>query len=353
MNRQWIRLAVTAAALHATTTGAQDIAVDSGAVEDARARLVERMVSEHGFERASVAAILDSAAINQDVLRAISRPAERVVPWYDYRGIFLTPARIEAGVEFWAGHADIVEGAASASGVDPEMLVAIIGIESLFGRRMGSYRVLDALSTLAFAYPPRASFFTSELEAFLVMSAEEGDHVLDALGSYAGAMGAGQFIPTSYRAYAVDGDGDGLRDLWDNWHDILASVANYFSEHGWRSGGPVAVPAEFAGADAPSPSRGLELDRTVGGLIDAGFAPSAALPRDERAMLVALEESADATEYWIGLHNFRVITRYNRSEKYALAAFQLAEAIREAYRGRLSARLAASPAEAGTRGDGP
>jgi peptidoglycan lytic transglycosylase B len=331
----------------ALPAAAQTVQVDLEAVAAARARLVDRMVAEHGFDRDEITGILAGASINEDVLRAISRPVERVVPWYEYRGIFVTPARTEAGAEFWLAHRELVDRVASASGVDPEILIAIVGIESLFGQRMGSYRVLDSLSTLAFAYPPRASFFTSELEAFLLMSAEEGDQVLDALGSYAGAMGAGQFIPTSYRAYAVDGDGDGRRDLFTNWDDILASVANYFDEHGWRRGEIVAVPAVFAAPDREPPraSRGLELDETVGSLMDLGFEPATNLERTDRAMLVALEESPNATEYWIGLHNFRVITRYNRSDKYALVALQLGQAIRAAYLGRLAAAALGTPTE--------
>jgi membrane-bound lytic murein transglycosylase B len=311
---------------------AQDYPVDDAAVAAAREALVERMVMRHGFERDRIAAILDSAVIDQSVLRAISRPAERVVPWYEYRGIFLNDARIGAGVRFWQDNADLVERTAAERGVDPEMILAIVGIESLFGERMGRYRVLDSLSTLAFAYPPRASFFASELEAFLVMSSEEGPDFLGALGSYAGAMGAGQFIPTSYSAYAVDGDGDGHRDLWRNWSDILASVANYFAEHGWEQGGPVAVPAvrapDFTG---PEPDNSLELATTVGELHAAGYRFESPLPDDAPAMVKAFEADAGATEYWVGFHNFRVITRYNRSVKYALAAHELSLAIRAAH----------------------
>jgi membrane-bound lytic murein transglycosylase B len=211
------------------------------------------------------------------------------------------------------------------------MILAILGIETLFGERMGNYRVLDALGTLAFAYPPRADFFASELESFLIIHAEEGPAVLEALGSYAGAMGAGQFIPSSYRAYAVDADGDGHRDLWGNWRDILGSVSNYFAEHGWRYGEPVAVRAEQGTAAGTAPHNRLELDTTVGALRAEGYEFSPALDDVLPAMLVAVEGDADSTAYWVGLHNFRVITRYNRSVKYALAALELSEAIRQRY----------------------
>jgi membrane-bound lytic murein transglycosylase B len=319
-------------ALVASGSAAQDVAVDTGAVDAARDAFVDRMVAEHGFDRAELAATLARAEINQDVLRAISRPAERVVPWYEYRNIFLTPARIDAGVQFWRDNATLVEATARERGVEPELLLAIVGIESLFGQRMGRYRVLDSLSTLAFAYPPRSRFFSGELEALLLVSREEGAQVLDALGSYAGAMGAGQFIPSSFRAYAVDADADGRRDLWDDWADILASVANYFQSHGWRAGEPVAVPATRAvNGSGLEPSDSLALDATVGSIASGGYAFTTELPADAPAMVFALEHDASSPEYWVGFHNFYVITRYNRSVKYALAAHELAMAIREGY----------------------
>lgn len=325
-------LAAFSALVCAAPVAAQEVAVDAAAVEAARASFIERMAAEHAFERAEVESILAGATIEQDILRAISRPAERVVPWYEYRSIFLTAARIDAGVAFWRANAELVESTARTHGVEPELLLAIVGVESLFGQRMGRYRVLDALSTLAFAYPPRATFFASELEAFLLMSREEGPQVLDALGSYAGAMGAGQFIPSSFRAYAVDADADGRRDLWSSWADILGSVANYFAEHGWREGERIVVEAT-KGPDwtGPEPGQGLDLDETVGSLEQQGYVLAAELPAPTPAMAFALERDASSAEYWVGFHNFRVITRYNRSVKYALAAHQLSLAIREAY----------------------
>lgn len=320
----WLALAV------GVTASAQEIAVDEARVAEARSNLIDRMVADHGFDRAELTAVLEGATIEPRVLEAISRPAERVVPWYEYRGIFLNDARIEAGAAFWRDHAEVLQEVSDQHGVAPEIVLAIVGIESLFGRRMGQYRVLDSLSTLAFAYPPRSSFFTGELESFLLMSREEGPQVLDALGSYAGAMGAGQFIPSSFRAYAVDGDGDGRRDVWQNWQDILASVANYLGEHGWRAGEPIAVAAERQAQGAP-PRNGLELDETVGSLRAAGYRFESPLDAATPAMVMGLEGEGDTTEYWVGFRNFRVITRYNRSVKYALAAYELGEAIMDAY----------------------
>jgi membrane-bound lytic murein transglycosylase B len=307
--------------------------VDSDAVTRARAAFIDNMVSKHDFDRAALSEILAGAQIDQRVLDAISRPAERVVPWYDYRKIFMNDTRIQGGVAFWREHADTIAAVADEHGVDPAMIVAIVGIESLFGQRMGTYRVLDSLSTLAFAYPRRASFFSSELESFLLMVREEGPQMLDVLGSYAGAMGAGQFIPSSFRAYAVDADGDGRRDLWQNWADVVASVANYFSVHGWRPGEAAFAPAaRSAGAVDGEPENGLTLDSTVGALRTSGYEFETSLAPTAQARALKYEQTADDWEYWVGFHNYHVITRYNRSEKYALAAFELSQAIEREYR---------------------
>jgi membrane-bound lytic murein transglycosylase B len=308
--------------------------VDQAAIDSARAAFVERMVSGHGFDRESLEETLARAQIDPRVLAAISRPAERVVPWHEYRNIFLTDARIDGGVAFWREHEATIRSASQAHGVDPEMIVAILGVESFFGQRMGSYRVLDALATLAFAYPPRSAFFTSELEHFLLLAREERVDPFEALGSYAGAMGAAQFISSSYRAYAVDGSGNGRRDLWSDWHDITHSIAHYFSVHGWRAGEPVADPATRAeGWNGHRPSNGLDLDHTVAALRELGYAFSSAQPDSSRAAVYALEGLNDTTEYWVGYHNFYVITRYNRSHMYALAVHQLSQALREAFEG--------------------
>jgi membrane-bound lytic murein transglycosylase B len=298
----------------------------------ARAAFIDKMVAQHGFDRAELTALLDEAVIDKTILDAMARPAERVIPWFEYRTIFLTEERIAAGVRFWSEHAETIAQISNRYGVAPEMIVAIVGIETYFGTRMGRYRVLDALSTLAFAYPPRSSFFTSELESFLLLARENEVDVRAALGSYAGAMGAGQFIPSSYRAYAVDADLDGKRDLWTNWNDVLASVANYFAKHGWRSGEPVierAVRSEsFAG---PEPRNALDLDGTVGSVTELGYVFTTTLPASAPAAPYSFEAQGGGSEYWVGYHNFHVVTRYNRSTKYALAAHQLSQAIRARY----------------------
>ena len=315
---------------------AQDVAVDEEAVAAARVAFAERMVAKHGFDRDVITATLTDVAIDVSVLEAISRPAERVVPWYEYRAIFLNPERIAAGAAFWHANEAAIEATMRRYAVQPELLLAIVGVESLFGQRMGRYRVLDALGTLAFAYPPRSEFFAAELETFLLLSRDDPD-LLGALGSYAGAMGAGQFIPSSYRAYAVDANGDGRRDLWADWEDILASVANYLEAHGWRAGEPVAAEAvKSAGWAGTEPGQRLGLNATVGSLSEAGFLFATDLPFDSEAMVFALERDPSSSEYWVGFRNFHVITRYNRSVKYALAAHQLSLAIRAAYEQQLA-----------------
>jgi membrane-bound lytic murein transglycosylase B len=319
-------LSLSAAVLLSFGAGAQNVD------EAARKAFIDKMVDTHGFERAEITKLIDAAVIDQTILDAMSRPAERVVPWFEYRNIFMTEARIAAGVKFWGEHAATLEPVAERYGVAPEMIVAIVGIETFFGTRMGRYRVLDALATLAFAYPPRSTFFTSELEAFLLLTREEQVDPTSALGSYAGAMGAGQFIPSSYRAYAVDGDADGKRDLWTDWDDVFGSVANYFAKHGWRTGEPVMEsalrPASFTG---PEPRNALDLDGTVGSLTELGYVFTTTLPSEAPAAAYSFEAQGGGSEYWVGYHNFYVVTRYNRSTKYALAAHQLAEAIRSRY----------------------
>lgn len=308
-------------------------AVDMEAVESAKREFVERMVAEHDFSAEEVERTLAGIEINERILETIARPAERVVPWHEYRAIFMTPERIAAGVEFWSAHAEQIDTASARYGVAPEIVVAILGIETYFGSRMGNYRVLDALATLAFAYPPRASFFASELESFLLLGRDEGLGLFEQLGSYAGAMGAGQFIPSSFRAYAIDGDDDGRRDLWSDWDDILASVANYFKVHGWRDGGLVADPVSLGDAwSGHEPENAMDLEYTVGELRGLGYVLPSERTDELEATILALEGEGGTTEYWVGYHNFRVITRYNRSVKYALAAHELSRAIAESYR---------------------
>ncbi len=303
----------------------------AGFSDEGLADFADEVSERHGLERARVQAFVEGAVFQQDIIDAISSPAE-ARPWREYRPIFLTESRIEEGVEFWDAHTDKVDEAAEAFGVAPEVLVAILGVETRYGQHAGRHRVLDALATLAFGYPPRADFFRSELEQFLLLVEEEGLEPEGLKGSYAGAMGLPQFISSSYRHYAVDFDGDGQRNLFENKADILGSVANYFSEHGWRTGEPVAVRAEVSGeawAELTSPNRGPARTRhTMAELSAAGVTPASDVADDTPVALLELE-GEEGPEYWVTFHNFYVITRYNHSALYGLAVYQLAEAIRE------------------------
>lgn len=296
---------------------------------------VAELADKHGIVADSVAETLARAERRQDILDAISRPAE-AKPWYQYRPIFVTPQRIGAGLEFWDRHEALIRQASEEFGVDPEIIVAIIGVETRYGRITGGYRVIDALATLAFHYPPRAGFFRKELEHFFLLAREESLEMEQVMGSYAGAMGFGQFIPSSYRAYAVDMDADGQRDLWSP-ADAIGSVANYFSEHGWRRSAPVAVRAQVAPNARPLPDPGLKPAYTLADLERRGFSPEREVDAGLKATLIELEQPA-GPEYWIGFHNFYVITRYNRSSLYAMAVHQLSRAIAEAREYRTAKR---------------
>jgi membrane-bound lytic murein transglycosylase B len=297
--------------------------------EDVRA-FIAGVQERHGLAPDAVRTVLLEARIQQPIIDAISRPAERVKPWHEYRRIFLTEERIAAGVAFWQDHQAQIERVAAESGVPAEMMLGIIGVETYYGRIIGRHRVLDALATLAFEYPPRSAFFTRELEEFLVLAGEQGFAPDMPVGSYAGAMGLPQFIPSSYRAYAVDGDADDRVDLWESTEDILASVANYLRVHGWRPGEPVVAPVVTGGVDASGlADQGLAAKTTTGALWAAGLGLAGPAPADPAAPagLFALEQEAGPA-YWAGFHNFYVITRYNRSLMYALAVHQLGQAVR-------------------------
>jgi len=294
---------------------------------------ISEMVQRHQFDRGELETLFAGASKRDDILKAISRPAESK-PWYEYRPIFMTQSRIDGGVDFWRANSAILKKAEKEYGVDAAVIVAIIGVETRYGANTGSYRVIDALSTLAFAYPPRAKFFRSELEQFLILTREEHVDPRDAKGSYAGAMGYGQFIPSSYRNYAVDFDADGKRDLWASLEDIIGSVANYFRRHGWKLGQPVAskVSGKATIPDALV-SSDLKPAKTVAEFAKAGISSNPPLRQEQRVALLQLEQR-NGPEYWLTTDNFYTITRYNRSPLYAMAVFQLSEAIRNAYQNR-------------------
>jgi membrane-bound lytic murein transglycosylase B len=292
---------------------------------------IERMVTQHDFDRQALVDLFSQAERRDDILELMSKPAEKKLRWFEYRKIFLTQSRIDGGVDFWREHAGILADAAREFGVDPQIIVAIIGVETRYGSNTGRHRVLDALSTLAFDYPPRAPFFTGELEQYLLLGQEEQLNLTGTTGSYAGAMGYGQFIPSSYRQYAVDFDGDGRRDLWSSPRDIIGSVANYFRAHGWETGQPVAVPAKAGGGDIEAIIKlGYQPHSLLSALREDGITPDRQFPTDLKAALLRYDQ-ATGPEYWLGFNNFYVITRYNHSPLYAMAVYQLSEEIRTAY----------------------
>ncbi|KXS35993.1 MAG: membrane-bound lytic murein transglycosylase B [Idiomarina sp. T82-3] len=272
---------------------------------------------------------LAKARRNEDVLAAIQKPWE-AKPWYQYYPIFLTDKRRAAGVRFWQAHQDELERAAQKFGVPERIIVAIIGIETFYGEYLGKYSVLDTLYTLGFYYPPRSSFFSSELAEYFSLAAEQGWDVTEPVGSYAGAMGYGQFISSSYRHYAVDFDNDGKRDLINNTTDAIGSVANYFAEHRWQAGAPVAYQPEQNQDWAAVASKGMKPDTTIGQLRRQGYQIGSQYA-DDLAVKVLAFETETGHEYWLGFDNFYSITRYNHSPLYAMVAYQLSEQIASAY----------------------
>ncbi|MBS0387408.1 MAG: lytic murein transglycosylase B, partial [Proteobacteria bacterium] len=262
------------------------------------------------------------------IIEAMSRPAEKTLAWWEYRARFLTPERIDAGARLWREHRELLDAIAMERHVQPEYLLGIIGVETYFGRIMGRYRVLDALATLAFDYPARAEYFQRELEQFLQLtkSGELDPQVV--VGSYAGAMGAAQFMPSSFQTYAVDESGTGHRDLWTDWADIFASVANYLQQHGWEYGQPVLAEATLGTAPEPTAPASTTLNETLGALRARGMQVQSLLD-DATPCLTIVAPLNGSTSYRVGFRNFYVITRYNRSPLYAMAVNDLAQAISE------------------------
>ncbi len=293
------------------------------------AAFIDEMVSDHGFDRDALAATLGEARIKQSIIRRISTPAEKKLSWGEYRKIFITKERIRAGAEFWLEHREMLERIHKETGVSVEMIVGIIGVETYYGRITGNDRVIDALSTLAFDYPPRQKFFRNELVQFLILAREEELDATAPVGSYAGAMGRPQFMPSSFRAYAVDATGDGKRDIWNNWADVAGSVANYFVEHGWRPDEEIVSRATLGSVwsgGIPKPRNTLTPTETVESLTRKGVVFATGMNADSTSELLTYEGD-DGTEHWVGFHNFFVITKYNRSVMYALAAHQLGREI--------------------------
>jgi len=321
--RRWAACATAAVlALYGATAAALD--TRRADVE----QFITRVAVQDGLRKHAVRKLLKAAQSQPAILEAMERPAEKAMPWYEYRPLFLTEKRIQAGADFWFAHRAELDQASLDSGVPAEYLVAILGVETFYGRLTGRYRVLDALATLAFDYPPRAQFFQDELEQFLLLAHESAIDPLTATGSYAGAMGAPQFMPSNYRKFAVDADHDGRVDLWQSWPDIFASIGNYLRGHGWNVGEAVLSEASYGpGEGDNSAGRDLALSETVASLQARGVAFASLAPADAPALLIAADE-IDAVHWRVGYQNFYAITRYNRSALYAMAVYELAQAVK-------------------------
>ena len=295
-------------------------------------QFIDEMVEDHNFDRTYLTRKFANAYRLDAVLESIAKPAEQKLTWKQYRPIFVTDKRSKRGVEFIKKHRDILERAEKVYGVPVEIIGAIIGVETYYGKHAGKYTIFDSLTTLGFDYPPRSKFFRSELKQFLLLSKEENISVDDMTGSYAGAMGMPQFISSSYRRFAVDFDGDGKRDLLNSLPDVIGSVANYFSVHGWKQGESVAFPATVADASIVKEKNALKPYETISKLKSQGVAfknikDGKNVAESNSATLLKLEGKR-GLEYWLGLDNFYVITRYNHSVLYAMAVMQLSEKLK-------------------------
>jgi membrane-bound lytic murein transglycosylase B len=290
---------------------------------------IQEMVQKHKFREAALRKVFAKVEANPAIISAISTPLT-ARPWHEFRTRYVDEARINGGIKFWRENAATLAKARSKFGVPEEIIVATIGVETTYGKYVGNHGVLEALATLAFNYPPRAALFRSELEHYLLLAREAKVDAGSVKGSYAGAIGIPQFLPSSYRRYAVDFDGDGRRDLVKSTADAIGSVANYYKSHGWRAGAGIAVPTEVdpRGADALV-GMGIRPRIKVGDLKQLGVTPGAPVDDDAAAAVFAVE-AASGRRYWLGLNNFHVITRYNPSVNYGLAVHELAQELRAA-----------------------
>lgn len=303
---------------------------------------IAEMSDKHNFDPEYLENLFAQAEKQDQVIALMQKPAE-AKPWYQYRPILINGARVTEGVKFWQAHQAKLQEAYKRYGVPPEMIVAIIGVETSYGKNMGNFPVFDTLTTLAFDYPRRSEFFRGELKEYLLLTREEDLDVMEIKGSYAGAMGPPQFISSSYRAYAVDYDGGSKIDLLNNMDDAIISVANYFSKHGWQRDGQVAVPAKVEGTKylellSSEYRTGMTVlkpqkpNLPASQLASYGVIPQKPIMDDPKTTLLELQ-GRGSKEYWVGFNNFYVITRYNHSVMYAMAVYQLSQLIAEAYRG--------------------
>ncbi len=285
---------------------------------------------QHDLNKKNVLKNLAQVEIRQDIIDLMNKPAEKVKPWYEYKKIFLTDKRVNGGVAFWQKNKESLLYAHEVYGVPEEIIVAIIGVETFYGRIKGRHRVIDALATLTFEYPSRAKFFRNELKQFLLLCDEQAIDPLQLIGSYAGAMGMGQFMPSSYRNYAVNFDGKGIVDIWENSVDAIGSVANYFKQHGWEKEHQVIFKIDEYPKDMTK-SASLKPKKTIQQYKERGISSIlSSKVGDEKVAIIELEEK-DGFHYWFALNNFYVITRYNHSPMYAMAVYLLSQEIKKSF----------------------
>lgn len=291
-------------------------------------QFIQQMSVQHNFDKRQLTQLFAQVRPNPKIISIMTTPTEGL-PWYRYQALFVTPARAQQGALFWQQHAKTLAYAEKRYGVKPEVILAILGVETNYGRTQGTYPVISSLSTLAFDYPPRASYFRGELEQYLLLTRQAPLNPLTTQGSYAGAIGAPQFMPSSYRTYGVDSNGKGYSDLINNDDDIILSVANYFKAHGWQAGDPIAAKAKVTGDHYQGLLQpGTRL--TLAQFKKAGVTPSMPVATQDQAALIAMA-GQNAPEYWLTFHNFKVIMRYNSSPRYAMAVYQLSNLIRDTY----------------------
>ena len=287
---------------------------------------IEHMAVTHQFNKSELESLFKSVEIKDEIIKKMTSPAESL-PWFKYRKIFMTDSRVNEGVKFWRQNEKTLSAVEQQYGVPAQIIIAIIGVETFYGKNTGKYRVIDALSTLAFAYPPRSKFFLGELESFLLLCREEQMNPLEPIGSYAGAMGMPQFMPSSFRAYATDFENkDGRRDIWHDNEDIIASIGNYFAKHGWQKDQSIAFVASENESDTPDSIDDLKPDLRIEELQSFILKISRSVPLNTKVKLLGLKQE-HGEELWATLDNFYVITRYNHSPLYAMAVYQLSQAL--------------------------
>jgi membrane-bound lytic murein transglycosylase B len=294
-------------------------------------KFIKMMVKDYGFNQKYLNQLFSQVKLQPAIVAGMSTTKEQL-PWYKYRDIFITQERINQGVAFWKQHQKTLTAVSQRDGVDPSVIVAILGVETYYGKHQGTYRVIDSLSTLAFDYPARAKFFREELKEYLLLTRENNIDPMQLKGSYAGAMGQPQFMPSSYRQYAVNFGSSGQKDLANNPDDVIASVSNYFKQHGWQSQQPIAMQAQVKGsAYKVVPSNQLKPNTTLQKLQQYGIIPATQVAPTAKASFLVLNMPNDAQQYWLGFNNFYVITRYNPRINYAMAVYQLSQAIKQQY----------------------